>query len=418
VSRRRVLAVTTSPLPYRGHITDGPGYRMWNVLRWIAPHHEVHVLSLYESFHMGRHDLRPTSEGGIDIARPRFAPRGVARAIRDWSPDVLYLPWSAVPFIGRANREIPTLLDFVGPGLLEEFVGKGRVPVSLLRVLLDSFWVGDRFLTTTSRERHFLIGLLAASKRLSMGDIPPGDPLVHVARMTPPVESPPPSDRKLDPSTDGMVVLAAGTFLPWYDYQALVKVIESLTARTHPPVQFVVIGANPRDPTTETQTRKLFDSVRSRGLVDVHDLVPYHERTQYYSIADVGLLYPPNSVEDELSARTRVVDYLWAGLPIVTPGRDEYSTLALEAGAAFRYGQQDEDLPATLERLSSDRGKVAGARSHIHRLLEGPFDPRTALKPFMEFLERPEMNRVDGRSRVADGLALELLSAFRRTRGR
>jgi hypothetical protein len=418
MSRRRVLAVTTSPLPYRGQITDGPGYRMWNALRWIAPHHEVRVLSLYESFHMGRKDLGPTSEGGIDIDRPRFAPHVVARAIRDWRPDVLYLPWSAVPFIGRANRDIPTLLDFVGPGLLEYFVGKGRVPLSLLRVLLESFWAGDRFLTTTSRERHYLIGLLAASKRLSIGDLRPDNPLVHLARMTPPVELPPPSDRKLDGSGDEMVVLAAGTFLPWYDYQALVRAMERFTTKHHPRVRFVVMGGNPRDPTTADRTRKLFDGVRSRGLVDVLDLVPFHERTRYYSSADVGLLFPPDSVEDELSARTRVVDYLWAGLPIVTPGRDEYSTLALYEGAGFRYGQQREDLQAILEGLASDRGKVAEARGRIPRLLEGPFDPRAALKPFVEFLEHSEMNRVEGRPKVTARLALELLSAFRRMRGR
>ncbi len=417
MTRRKVLAVTTSPLPYRGQITDGPGYRMWNLLRTISPDHEVRVLSLYESFHMGQRGLDPVSENGIVIERSRFSPSGIATRVRAWAPDVLYLPWSSLPFIGDANRDVPTLLDYVGPGLLEEFVGRGRVPLALLRLQLRSFWAGDRFLTTTQRERYYLIGLLAASKRLSTGDFRPDDPLVHLARITPPPEPEPPSAREALPPKhdDELVVLVAGAFLPWYDYQRLVDAALQME-REGSRIRLLVIGGNPRNAEAAARIRTLFDGLRARSLAEVHDLVPFDQRGAYYAAADVGLIVPPNSVEDELSARTRIVDYLWARLPIVSPGKDEYSALVLDASAGFRYDPEAGGIPRVLGHLAVNRVAIADAKSRIPSLVEGPFDPRTALKPAMDFIEDPRITRRTRRRLMPEKVLAELWDLARGVR--
>src|SRR5947208_15292508 len=115
MSRRKILALTTSPLPIRGEITDGPGYRMWNLLRYIAPSNDVRILSLYESFHMGCSGLGPVTQDGMVVERPGSAPSAVAARIRDWSPGCLYLPWSSIPVRGTRTADLPTLLASVGP---------------------------------------------------------------------------------------------------------------------------------------------------------------------------------------------------------------------------------------------------------------------------------------------------------------
>lgn len=414
MTRRRILAVTTSPLPYPGNITDGPGYRMWGLLRGLAGDHDIRVLSLYESFHRGERGLGAITDHGIRVERPDATPTAVRRYLREWNPDILWAPWSSALFFGSANQEIPTILDYVGPGLLEEFVRVGRVPVSLLHLQLESFWAGDRFITTTERERFFLIGLLAASKRLSTEDFSRQDPLVHVVRMTAPTESPS-ADALVPRIDDALVVLVAGAFLPWYDYGALETVLRQVSRQG--ALRFLVVGGNPRDPKGAAAVRSRLEPLTASGRVQLHDLVPFEQRAGIYASADVGLLLPPPSVEDELSARTRTIDYLWAGLPLVTPGRDEYSALALEAGAAFRY--EADSLPGLLGALAADRDRVRAAEARIPPLLEGPFSVRTALAALQDFLDAPEVTRRSGRKmRTPEAWFLALREMMRRSSGR
>jgi hypothetical protein len=418
MSRRKILALTTSPLPIRGEITDGPGYRMWNLLHHIAPAHDVRILSLYESFHMGRFGLDPVNQDGMVVERPNFSPGAIASRIRDWSPDIIYLPWSSIPFVGKGNEGIPTIIDYVGPSLLEEFVGGSRVPISLARLQLESFWMGDRFLTTTVRERYYLLGLLAASRRLSTGDFRRDDPLIHVARMTPPSNLPTAVERLPPRTGDELVVLIAGAFLPWYDYEGFEATVRTFVQQHPTRIRFVVMGGNPRSPETTRSVQDRFEHLADRGIVQLVGLVPFDERAKYYLGADVGLLIPPDSVEDELSARTRVVDYLWARLPIVTPGRDEYSSLVLEASAGFRYDSTPEGPMTTLGKLAEDRRPIEAAKARIPSLLEGPFNPKTALVPALEFIENPTVTRRGRRTRVTEGLILEFWEFMRRAQRR
>lgn len=390
---RRVLALTTSPLPYGDRITDGPGYRMWNLLHVVAAEHEVHILSLYESFHEGRRDFGSVSEDGIPVETIPHTPESVARRIRALAPDVLYLPWSSTMFLGRSNRDLPTVLDFVGPGLLESYVSQGHVPLPLLRLQLESFRHGDFFMTTSERERYYLLGLLAASERLSMGDLRPDDPLIHVVRMSHPVEPPTAAQRRPERKGDELVVLLGGSFLPWYDYSLLAAAIERLAPDTRSALRVVVLGGNPRMPEVEAQVRRTLSRGASHDVVEFTGLVPFKRRSEYYLGADAALSIAPETVEDELSSRTRIVDCLWAHLPVITPGRDEYSALLLQAGAGFRYDPRPEGLAEILERVVADRSLLTTARSRIDALLSGPFNPKQAAAPFLEFIESPRLSQ-------------------------
>jgi glycosyltransferase involved in cell wall biosynthesis len=391
MTRRRILAVTTSPLPYGEQITDGPGYRMWNLLQEVRRSHEVHVLSLYESFHQRRGNLEAVSEGGVHLERPSHSPRVVSRRVREIDPDVIYYPWSASPFVGNANRDIPTILDFCGPGLLESFAGQGHIPAPLLRQKLDSFWGGDFLITTSDRQRFYILGLLAASGRLTMGTFARDDPLVHVVRLTPPAE--PPRATTLRPEREGeeLIVLLAGAFLPWYDYSKLASSIKQLDDHSRSAIRLVVVGANPRMPEVEERVRGAFGGEGVRDVVHLAGYVPFSKRAEYYLGADVALSIGPHSVEDELSSRTRIIDYLWAGLPVITSGRDEYSAMFIDAGAAFPFGQSPSSLAETLERLAEDRTLIAAAKARMDKLRAGPFNPSNVAKPVLDFIDYPHL---------------------------
>lgn len=391
MSRKRIVAISTSPLPVDGQITDGPGFRMWTVLCELARQHSVHILSLYESFHRGTPEPVPrTTAEGFQFESPSHRPSVVQRRISEIDPDFLYLPWQCCLFLKSPLSDVPTIVDYVGPGLLEEFVARGRIPSQYTRLFLDSFGYGDLLLTTTNRERYYLIGLLAASQRLALPGYNRSDPLVTVVRMTP--SAPNPSARSVSvPSGESSItVVLAGAFLPWYDYSQLSDAIGLLDPKVAQRVRILVVGGNPRRPDIEREVRARLTGGNNSSCFSFIGTVPFNDRLTYYQSADVGLALGANTVEDELSARTRVVDYLGALLPIITPARDEYSSEIVAAGAGLRYDSA-QDLSRLLTRIAGNPSEVAAARSQISNLLAGPFNSREAVRPILEFIDHPRV---------------------------
>jgi glycosyltransferase involved in cell wall biosynthesis len=388
VTRRRLLGLTTSPLPVPGQITDGPGFRMWNLLQEVAKYHDVRVLSLYESVHLRTERAGEISSGGITVEFPSHRPGAATRRIKELRPDVLYLPWSSSGFLGRVNQRVPTILDYVGPGLMETMAHAGRVPVPQLRLKLASFWYGDLFLTTTARERFYLIGLLAASGRLSRGVVDPEDPLVQVVRMTPPSAPPVGTARVRAAASDPLVVLLAGAFLPWYDYALVARAWAELPPGSREKVRLRVVGGNPRMPEVARWAR---DALTGVAGVEFSGTVPFDERERLYLAADAGLALPSARIEEELSARTRVLDYLWAGLPLLSEGNDEYSNAVIAGGAGFRFAHRPTSLASLLDRLCSDPSLVRSARAKAPEVVRASFDVAREAAPVLEFLERPTL---------------------------
>ena len=95
----------------------------------------------------------------------------------------------------------------------------------------------------------------------------------------------------------------------------------TLTFTTHP---------NP-DITPQGKLAEAMAYARAKGysFVQFEPWVPYEQRAEFFERFALGLLTFPRSIETDLSMRTRVYDYLWSGLPIVTspaPGTDEILT--------------------------------------------------------------------------------------------
>ena len=74
------------------------------------------------------------------------------------------------------------------------------------------------------------------------------------------------------------------------------------------------------------------DLATELGLIDRHvffneEWVAYDDRQNYLLDADIGVSTHFHHVETEFSFRTRILDYLWAGLPFVTTAGDSFADL-------------------------------------------------------------------------------------------
>ena len=387
------MAISTSPFPYRSNITDGPGYRAWQLFRELAKKHEIIVLSLYESFHLRNKREYEVIENDIQVKCVDHKPSRIAKLIEQNNPDILYMPWSSIPFLSRLKRKIPTIVDYVGSGLLEEYATKGYVPTTLLQMKLKSFWLGDFFITAGQRERYYLLGLLIASKRLSHTKHLQTDKLIHVIPMTPPPEPPKLVEEVIQKKPNDLVLLVAGAFLPWYDYETLFEAIGILNKQGKKNIKLVFMGGSPKNPKFENLVKKMGTNREIQDNILYTGLVPFKKRGNYYLLSDVAINIPSITMEDELSVRTRVIDYIWANLPIISPANDEYSSIVINEGAGFLYEAGNPlSLSNTIKMLMNDPKKLELAKTKLLNLKKNRFNLKNYISPLESFIENPAVD--------------------------
>jgi glycosyltransferase involved in cell wall biosynthesis len=137
------------------------------------------------------------------------------------------------------------------------------------------------------------------------------------------------------------------------------------------------------------------DHVRRRGydFVRFEPWAPYGDRATFFERFALALLTFPRSVETDLSMRTRVYDYLWCGLPVVTsaaPGTDELLA-RYRAGAVVTSDSARDFAAAILGILSDPTMYAAMRRGSQEFVLDHQWD-RT-LGPLRAFCAAPRFEK-------------------------
>jgi glycosyltransferase involved in cell wall biosynthesis len=120
-----------------------------------------------------------------------------------------------------------------------------------------------------------------------------------------------------------------------------------------------------------------------------YDWVDYDERQNYLLEADVGVSCHLDHIESAFSFRTRILDYLWASLPIVATDGDALAELIASEGLGVTVPPGDADaLEDALFTLLDDTELNASCRTALERVA-----PRyrwsNVLEPLLEFCRAP-----------------------------
>jgi hypothetical protein len=141
--------------------------------------------------------------------------------------------------------------------------------------------------------------------------------------------------------------------------------------------------------------------VHSSGLdhaVLFHDgWVPYEERHNALLDAEVGVSGHLPHLETMLAFRTRILDYIWAGLPVLTTAGDALGDLVDDAGLGAVVPPGDPGAVAdALRSLLLDEARSAAARAAIEAVVPS-LRWSAVLRPLREFCTdpRPAADRDD-----------------------
>ncbi|HLQ60613.1 MAG TPA: glycosyltransferase family 4 protein [Candidatus Acidoferrales bacterium] len=365
-----VLILTTDPVQRR---MAGPAIRYYELGRTLAA---------------AGHQVTLAAPEACDLESPAVPvvawEEGDLRRRAQSADVVLTHGWGLdrFPFLGGSKGAL--VADLYDPFPLELLVARGlqqrRVSTAqeALVVLLDQVRQADFFLCASERQRDFWLGLLTAANRVNpatYADDPSLRRLVDVVSFGIP-ERPPrrPRRRMLRGVIPGvaegdLVVLWAGGVYNWLDPLTLIHAVEAASSRV-PRLRLVFMGGthpNPEVPEMAMlqEARRLAAERRLSGrLVFFNEgWVPYEERSGWLLDADLGVSTHLEHLETRYSYRTRILDYLWAGLPVVcTAGEVLAETVERERlGAAVPPGDVPA-LAAALERLAGAQERAGCAR--------------------------------------------------------
>lgn len=423
-ARRKVLVLTGDALTER---MAGPAIRAWNMADVLAAEHEVRLVT-----------VNP-------LCAPPEAPFAVSRARqRELSPhvewaDVVVLQGHAlemVPELKKVSSTKVVVCDMYDPmhlELLEQ--GKDDTDeqraldlIGVTKVLNTQLERGDFFLCASERQRHFWLGHLTALGRLTPSlydNDPTVKSLLAVAPFglpgKPPQKTEAPVRGRLVGEQDKVIIWAGGVY-SWFDPLTLLHAVDRLSQRRN-DARLLFLGMkhpNPEVPEMDigTQTRALSERL---GLTNRHVFfnetwVPYAERQNWLLDADCGVTTHYEHVETTFAFRTRVLDYLWTGLPIVTTDGDSFADLVRAEDLGVVVPPEDPDaLADALEKVLYDNEFAAGVRERIAVVRER-YTWETALAPLVSFCRNPSpaADRLPGTAPLVRNAPLGVSGTIRR----
>ena len=396
VSQHRILVVTGEPLLER---MAGPAIRAWEIARALSPEHDVHLVST----------------GGVHVTSEDFgvvyATGHALREQTDWADVIIFQGFllEGAPWLKESSKIL--VADVYDPMHLEQLeqakdLGPGGRAASIqvtTRVLNEQLRRADFVLCASEKQRDFWLGQLAAQGRLNATVYDEDPTLRSLIEVVPfGIDDQPPVQRQhgikgtvpgIGP--DDKVILWGGGIYNWFDPLTLVRAVDRLKD-DHPEVRLFFLGTkhpNPGVPDMAIawETQQLAEQLGLSGRhVFFNDgWVPYAERADYLLDADVGVSTHYLHVETAYSFRTRILDYLWASLPIVATSGDTFGDLIPAHGLGRTVPAEDVDaLVAALEEMLYDETAAGEVRERIAAFAEG-YRWSVVLRPLVDFCRAP-----------------------------
>ncbi|MFI9385215.1 glycosyltransferase [Kutzneria sp. NPDC052558] len=396
---RRILVITGDALSEQ---MAGPAIRAWHMAETLAGEHDVRLVS------MNKRCDPPAAP--FPVAQSTV--RGLLDHV-DWA-DVIVLQGHVLEMVQSLKNARSTKIvvcDVYDPmhlELLEQAKGgndEKRVKdvIGVTTVLNNQLKRGDFFLCASDRQRHFWLGHLAALGRLTP-QVYDADPTVRSLIAEVPFGLPVKPAQRTAPAIKGVVdgisqrdkvIVWGGGVYNWFDPLTLVHAVDRLRAR-HDDVRLLFMGM--RHPNPDVPDMGIAGRTRSLaarlGLAGTHVFfnerwVPYADRQNWLLDADCGVTTHFEHVETTFAFRTRVLDYLWAGLPIVTTDGDSFADLIRRERLGVVVSPEDPgELSEALERVLFDQDFADGCRERIAVVRER-FTWDVVLAPLVEFCRSP-----------------------------
>jgi glycosyltransferase involved in cell wall biosynthesis/uncharacterized coiled-coil protein SlyX len=350
----RVLIVCSDLV---GSMMAGPGIRALEIARILAKEHFVTL----------------AVPGKCDLSFPEFKLKTYI-----WGKKAALEPLLAQAdvvigqgFVFEAHPELlaadlPLAIDLYDPLILEglELYAKNDLATAenqhfrYQKLTEAQLQRGDFFFCATEQQRAYWLGALTAMGRITPNLARQADRDLYTFLDLVPsgISSQPPLAEKpvlrgVHPAIkqNDLIFLWAGGLWDWFDPAIIVHAVAKLQVECPQMRLCFFAGARPNPFGKPFFTRKRQEAealakelgVFNRSVIFLDAWIPYQQRGAYLAEADVGLSAHLPGLETQFAFRTRLLDYLWARLPVICTAGDSLGTEISQHGAGFLVAPND-----------------------------------------------------------------------------
>jgi len=262
--------------------------------------------------------------------------------------------------------------------------------------------IGDYFICASEKQRDYWTGMLSAMGRINTYNYDKDYTFRDFIDIVPfgiPSEPPVKSGfaaRSIIPGIkeDDKLVLWGGGIWNWLDPITVIKAMWEVS-RTRDDIKLIFMGVKHPDPRLP-EMRKCLDAIKlSRELGLYNDKIffnewtPYSERQALLLESDAGLSIHLERIETEFSYRTRVMDYIWAGIPIITTEGDSIAKMVKEEniGEVVKY-EDATQLSRVIESVLSNKSLQDIYRKNLKKIRHR-FFWENITKPLIKYCRNP-----------------------------
>jgi glycosyltransferase involved in cell wall biosynthesis len=295
-----------------------------------------------------------------------------------------------------AAPELPTVIDLYDPFLVEHFHYFATLGPDVYRHDHATWMLqmsrGDYFLCASEEQKFYYLGFLTALGRVRP-ELAEKDPTLDRLIGTVPFGvdlQQPPHRPFLPPRGPGEKRLLFGGLYDWYDPWTVLQALEKLDR----PDCVLIFTRNPNPDTTPQRLMKeVTDWCAKRGWLDgrvrIIDWVPADRRYDLLRDVDALVAAHRDTFETRLSFRTRFLDALAAGCPVLTTEGGTLSRLIGERKAGFVLPPMDvKGLARALADLLDGRCDMASMRSRGMELMR-EYSWNNVIEPLAHFCLNP-----------------------------
>lgn len=333
-SKIKILLVISDPV---GNKMAGPGIRYLEFARELSKEFDVTLAAL------GKSDLDMAKENFKIVNFTHKDPKDLLEAFGNC--EVLIFQGFILEFfppIKNAAKGKFIVVDLYDPFTIEVLEVRKHIPINtdmemfndVLNILLEQIRLGDFFICASETQKQFWLGMLKAYGKLDNSDdinnvidiVPFGitnrEPVLSKKLLSTKIKNLKENDK---------VIIWGGGVWNWFDPITVIKAVYELS-KTRDDVKLFFLGVKHPNPDIQEMEilNKSVELAEELGIRDSHvffnmDWVEYDDRENYFLESFIGISCHYDHLETRFSFRTRVLDYLWCNLPIISTKGDFFA---------------------------------------------------------------------------------------------
>lgn len=255
------------------------------------------------------------------------------------------------PLLHRiVRKKIKFIFDLYDPSVIETLEYAKSDPPKLRDAIFDFNYfslllqlnMADHIICASERQKDFYFGLIASQKIITPSFYENNSNCNNLISLLPfgiPEEKPRSNNPDIFSSkfkninSKDKIVYWGGGIWNWFDPISVIKAIENI-AKKRTDIKLFFLGTkHPNEKIKNMEmTDKAIDYAKQHNLIDKSVFfnfgwTPYEERVDYLLGSTMAISCHFDNLETRFSFRTRVLDYIYAGLPMILTEGDGFAEL-------------------------------------------------------------------------------------------